>query len=77
LEDAKWGLQDDLDDLRAESVRSAPAGRAELYDAKVDELRRIFPMEKTLKTGDRELSGSWGEIAASLAPSAAISLSAP
>jgi hypothetical protein len=33
-------LQDELDALRAEFVRSAPPGRAALYDAKVDELRR-------------------------------------
>jgi peroxiredoxin len=45
-------LQDELDVLRAEFVRSAPPGRAALYDAKVDELRRTFPIEKALKTGD-------------------------
>src|SRR5580692_9662628 len=45
-------LQDELDALRAEFVRSAPPGRAALYDAKVDELRRTFPIEKALKTGD-------------------------
>ena len=33
-------LQDELDALRAEFVRSVPPGRAALYDAKVDELRR-------------------------------------
>ena len=33
-------LQDELDALRAEFVRSAPPGRAALYDARVDELRR-------------------------------------
>jgi hypothetical protein len=44
-------LQDELDALRAEFVRSAPPGRAALYDAKVEELRRTFPIEKTLKTG--------------------------
>ena len=37
-------LQDELDALRAEFVRSAPPGRAALYDAKVDELRRTFPI---------------------------------
>ena len=41
-------LQDELDALRAEFVRSAPPGRAALYDAKVDELRRTFPIEKAL-----------------------------
>ena len=44
-------LQDELDALRAEFVRAAPPGRAELYDAKVEELRRTFPLEKALKTG--------------------------
>jgi len=46
-------LQQELDDLRAEFVRTAPPGRAALYDAKVKELRRNFPIEKALKTGDR------------------------
>ena len=45
-------LQDDLDALRADFVRSAPPGRAELYDAKVEELRRTFPIEQTLRTGN-------------------------
>src|SRR5260370_28059128 len=44
--------QDELDALRAEFVRSAPPGRAALYDAKVDELRRTFPIEKALKPAD-------------------------
>src|SRR5260370_13319531 len=44
--------QDELDALRAEFVRSAPPGRAALYDAKVDELRRTFPIEKAVKRGD-------------------------
>jgi len=45
-------LKAELDALRAEFVRSAPPGRAELDDAKVEELQRIFPIEKALKTGD-------------------------
>jgi len=45
-------LQDELDALRAEFIRTAPPGRAELYDAKVEELQRTFPIEKALKTGD-------------------------
>ena len=45
-------LQQELDDLRAEFVRTAPPGRAALYDAKVEELQRNFPIEKALKTGD-------------------------
>jgi peroxiredoxin len=45
-------LQDELDALRAEFVRTASPGRAALYDAKVEELRQAFPIEKALKTGD-------------------------
>jgi peroxiredoxin len=45
-------LQDELDALRAEFVRTAPPGRAALYDAKVEELRRTFRIEKALKTGN-------------------------
>jgi thiol-disulfide isomerase/thioredoxin len=43
-------LQQELDDLRG---RTAPPGRAALYDAKVEELQRNFPIEKALKTGER------------------------
>ena len=42
-------LQDELDALRAEFVRTAPPGRAALYDAKVDELRRNFPDRESIK----------------------------
>lgn len=45
-------LQNELDALRAEFVRTAPPGRAALYDAKVEELRRTFPIEQSLKTAD-------------------------
>jgi peroxiredoxin len=45
-------LQTALDALRAEFIRAAPPGRAELYDAKVEELQRTFPIEKALKTGN-------------------------
>ena len=44
-------LQEELDALRAEFVRTAPPDRAALYDAKVEELRRTFPVEKALKIG--------------------------
>lgn len=47
------GLQQQLDDFRAEFVRKAPPGRAELYDAKVEEMRRTFPVDAALKKGDR------------------------
>src|SRR5271168_2428233 len=46
-------LQKELDALRAEFVRAAPPDRAELYDAKVEELQRTFPIGKALKTGDQ------------------------
>lgn len=46
-------LQQELDDLRAEFVRKAPPERVKLYDAKVEELRRTFPIDAALKTGDR------------------------
>ena len=45
-------LQTELDALRAEFIRAAPPGRAELYDAKVEELQQTFPIEKALKTGN-------------------------
>ena len=44
-------LQGELDALRAEFERTAPPGRAALYDAKVEELQRAFPIQKALKTG--------------------------
>ena len=47
------GLQQEFAALRAEFVRNAPPGRAELYDAKVEELLRTFPIGATLKTGDQ------------------------
>jgi peroxiredoxin len=47
------GLQDELDAYRAEFIRNAPPGRAKLYDEKVEELRRGFPVDAALKTGDR------------------------
>jgi peroxiredoxin len=47
------GLQEELDAYRAEFIRNAPPGRAKLYDEKVEELRRRFPLHATLKTGDR------------------------
>jgi hypothetical protein len=39
-------LQHELDALRAEFVRTAPPGRAALYDAKVKELQRTFAVGK-------------------------------
>jgi peroxiredoxin len=45
-------LRDELAALGAELVRTAPPGRAALYDAKVEELRRTFPIDKSLTTRD-------------------------
>jgi RNA polymerase sigma factor (sigma-70 family) len=42
------GLQEERDVFRAEFVRKAPPGRAELYDAK-EELRRQFPIHAVLR----------------------------
>ena len=44
-------LKEELDAYRAEFIRKAPPGRAELYDAKVDELRHRFPIQGTQKKG--------------------------
>ncbi|MEJ1979061.1 MAG: peroxiredoxin-like family protein [Acetobacteraceae bacterium] len=45
-------LQAELDAFREAFIRTAPPGRAELYDAKVDALRLTFPIEAALKEGD-------------------------
>jgi len=39
-------LQQELDAFRAEFERTAPAGRAALYNAKVEELARAFPRDR-------------------------------
>lgn len=44
-------LQQELDALRAEFERTAPAERAALYTAKVEELRATFPKEQALAVG--------------------------
>ena len=46
------GLERDLTDFRAEFERRAPAGRAVLYNAKVDELRASFPLGNVVAIGD-------------------------
>jgi peroxiredoxin len=48
----QMGLERDLTDFRAEFERKAPAGRAALYNAKIDELRERFPLENVLAVGD-------------------------
>ncbi|WP_158903476.1 peroxiredoxin-like family protein [Burkholderia sp. L27(2015)] len=45
------GLEKELTDFRVEHIRTMPAGRAELYDAKVEELRANFLIENTPAMG--------------------------
>jgi len=44
-------MQQDLDAFRAQFERTAPAGRAALYEAKVAEMSRTFPREGILTVG--------------------------
>lgn len=44
-------LEQELAAFRAEFVRSAPADRTALYDAKVEELRASFPFDTVLQVG--------------------------
>lgn len=46
------GLQDQLDSFRAEFARTAPSGRVALYEARIDELRARFALERAAGTGD-------------------------
>ena len=39
------GLDQQLADFKAEFLRTAPAGRAALYEAKIEELRASFALE--------------------------------
>ena len=45
------GLEHQLAEFRAEFARTAPAGRPALYEAKIEELRSSFAMEKALSVG--------------------------
>lgn len=47
------GLQQQLDVFKAEFARSAPAGRPALYEAKIEELRASFALERAIRTGDQ------------------------
>ena len=47
------GLEQQLAAFKAEFARAAPAGRAALYEAKIDELRASFAMEAAIGLGDR------------------------
>jgi hypothetical protein len=45
-------LEQELSDFRTEFERTAPAGRAALYNSKVEELRASFPMGDALAVGN-------------------------
>lgn len=45
-------LEQELSDFRAEFERTAPAGRAALYNSKVEELRASFPTGDALAVGN-------------------------
>jgi peroxiredoxin len=45
------GLEQELVAFKAEFERTAPAGRAALYDRKVEELRERFPLQRVLQPG--------------------------
>jgi peroxiredoxin len=47
------GLQQQLEAFKAEFARTAPAGRPALYEAKIEELRASFALERAIRTGDR------------------------
>jgi peroxiredoxin len=44
-------LQQQLDVFKAEFARTAPAGRPALYEAKIEELRASFALERAIRTG--------------------------
>jgi peroxiredoxin len=46
-------LQQQLDAFKAEFARTAPAGRPALYEAKIEELRAGFALDRAIRTGDR------------------------
>jgi peroxiredoxin len=50
--DQLMGLQQQLDAFKAEFARTAPAGRPALYEAKIDELRASFALERAVGLGD-------------------------
>jgi peroxiredoxin len=47
------GLQQQLDAFKAEFARTAPAGRPALYDAKIEELRASFALERAIGLDDQ------------------------
>ena len=50
---SQMGLQQQLDAFKAEFARTAPAGRPALYEAKIEELRASFALERAIRTGDQ------------------------
>jgi peroxiredoxin len=46
-------LQQQLDAFKAEFARTAPVGRPALYEAKIEELRASFPLERAIQAGDQ------------------------
>jgi len=60
------GLDQQLADFRAEFLRTAPAGRAALYEAKIEELRASFALEAAAGAGavapDFRLPGVKGDL---------------
>lgn len=47
------GLQQQPEAFKAEFARTAPGGRPALYEAKIEELRASFALERAIRTGDR------------------------
>jgi len=45
-------LQQQLDAFKSEFARTAPTGRPALYEAKIEELRASFALERAIRTGD-------------------------
>lgn len=46
-------LQQQLDAFRSEFMRTAPAGRPALYEAKIEDLRASFALDRAIRTGDQ------------------------
>jgi peroxiredoxin len=52
LGEEKMGLEQELDAFKAEFLRTAPAGRAALYEAKIEELRADFALETAVNVDE-------------------------
>ena len=46
-------LQSQLDAFKAEFARTAPTGRAALYEAKIEDLRASFALARAIRSGDQ------------------------